>query len=853
MPTVSETGDAALANSLDDQDEGEDDIRSDDEEAEAAREAAQKRAQEAQAGQDDFEMADGEEAAAAQATAAANEDIDIVAVDEDDPLDAFMKDLEVPAAPGFITAKRYTTSRSKEPQVFNNSDDEADLDAVGQNTDDILAIAAKRKKKEIPTVDHSKIEYEPFRKAFYNESVELSDLTEDDTDMLRAELDNIVVKGGNAPKPIQQWSQGGFGAQILDVIRDRKFEKPTPVQAQTLPAIMSGRDTIGIARTGSGKTVAYLLPMFRHIKDQRPLDNLEGPIALIMAPTRELATQIHHECKPYTKALNLRAVCAYGGAPIKDQIADLKRGAEILVCTPGRLIDLLTANSGRVTNLKRVTYVVLDEADRMFDMGFEPQITKILGNIRPDKQTVLFSATFPEKLEKLARKVLTKGLVITVGGKSAVPPEVTQVVEVRERSTRFHRLLALLGDLHAQSEENLSLVFVQEQATADRLALELNKKGFPTNSIHGGKEQIDRDQIISDYKAGHWPIIIATSVAARGLDVKQLKLVVNYDSPTHKEDYVHRCGRTGRAGNTGTAVTFITPEEDRFASALIAALTDSNQDVPEALTKLAQDFEEKVKAGQAKKMGSGFGGRGIERYDASRDAERARERKQYKTGDEPDEDEEEDGKDEKSKKKQSEVDKLVAKATGQVRAIDNKENEESKNEDQGLIPSALNDHLTRAMKVEKKVNAPKAAVAVNDPLARAAAAAASINSRVGGRGSARAGYPVDNRGPDAGLFHATLEINDFPQKARWAVTNRTNVAKILEASGTSITSKGTYYAKGSEPGPNDQPKLYILVEGDTEPIVETAMSELTRLLKEGTIAAMEEEVRRPTTGRYSVI
>ena len=179
---------------------------------------------------------------------------------------------------------------------------------------------------------------------------------------------------------------------------------------------MSGRNVIGVAKTGSGKTIAFLLPMFRHIKDQRPLEPLEGPISLIMTPTRELAVQIHKECRPFLKALNLRvciasicfactnldvspqAVCAYGGSPIKDQIADLKRGAEIIVCTPGRMIDLLAANSGRVTNLKRVTYVVLDEADRMFDMGFEPQVMRIIGNVRPDRQTVLFSATFPRQV-----------------------------------------------------------------------------------------------------------------------------------------------------------------------------------------------------------------------------------------------------------------------------------------------------------------------------------------------------------------------------------------------------------------------------------------------------------------------
>ncbi|KAI6867680.1 P-loop containing nucleoside triphosphate hydrolase protein [Hortaea werneckii] len=846
LPSLAdEPGDTAPADDVDDQDDVGDEIRSDEEEAEAAREAAQKRAQEAQAEQHDVVMTQSEEAKPEP-----DPDVKMGEEEEIDPLDAFMNELAVPQDP----APTLPPSRTKknDVQVFNNDDDD-DLTAVGDNTDDILALAAKRKKKDIPTVNHEKVEYEPFRKSFYSEPVELAEMSKEDLDILRADLDNITVRGKEPPKPILKWSQGGFGAQMLDVIRDMGFEKPTPIQSQTLPAIMSGRDTIGIAKTGSGKTVAYLLPMFRHIKDQRPLEKLDGPIGIVLAPTRELATQIHRDCKPYLKALNLRAVCAYGGAPIKDQIAELKRGAEIVVCTPGRMIDLLAANSGRVTNLKRVTYCVLDEADRMFDMGFEPQITKVMNNIRPDRQTVLFSATFPKSMEALARKALTKPLEIVVGGRSVVAAEITQMIEVRPDEKKFTRLLQLLGDLHEVDEDARTLIFVERQETADGMLKDLNRKGYPTVSIHGGREQVDRDQAINDFKAGVFPVMVATSVAARGLDVKQLKLVVNYDSPNHVEDYVHRAGRTGRAGNTGTAVTFVTPEQDRFASFLIRALKDSNQDIPEDLQKLEEVHQERVKAGDAKKAGSGFGGRGIERLDAARDAERARERKQYKTGEEGEEEEEEG---EKKEGKQSEVDKLVAKATGKTTERDNQPAEKPAQESaQPLIPTALSDHLNNAMKVQKAATPPPPSSGPkgNDPLAKVNAAVANINSRLGARGATRPGAPIDNRGPDAGAFHATLEINDFPQKARWGVTNRTNVAKILEATGTSITNKGTFYAKGQEPEPGQQPKLYILVEGDTEVMVENAMRELTRLLKEGTVAALESEARAPASGRYNVV
>ena len=251
------------------------------------------------------------------------------------------------------------------------------------------------------------------------------------------------------------------------------------------------------------------------------------------------------------------------------------------------MIDLLTANSGRVTNLKRVTYLVLDEADRMFDMGFEPQVMKIVNNIRPDRQTVLFSATFPKQMDSLARKILRKPLEITVGGRSVVAAEIDQIVEVREEDTKFNRLLEILGQTYNEDPESRTLIFVDRQEAADNLLRELMRKGYLCMSLHGGKDQIDRDQTIADFKSGVVPIVIATSVAARGLDVKQLKLVINYDAPNHMEDYVHRAGRTGRAGNKGTCVTFITPEQDRYSVDIYRALKASNATVPKELEDLA--------------------------------------------------------------------------------------------------------------------------------------------------------------------------------------------------------------------------------------------------------------------------
>ncbi|KAJ6131179.1 Pre-mRNA-processing ATP-dependent RNA helicase prp5 [Penicillium sp. IBT 18751x] len=767
-------------------------------------------------------------------------------VDEEeiDPLDAFMSDLADKAPPKkTFGAKSGKKKDSTPPQAIFGDEDDVDITAVGEeDADDVLAMANKKKKKEIPTIDHKKIEYEPFRRKFYNEPSHLAEMTEEETANLRLELDGIKVRGLDIPKPVQKWSQCGLGMQTLEVVDKLGYEGLTSIQAQAIPAIMSGRDVIGVAKTGSGKTIAFLIPMFRHIKDQRPLENMEGPIALIMTPTRELATQIHKDCKPFLKALGLRAVCAYGGAPIKDQIAELKRGAEIVVCTPGRMIDLLAANGGRVTNLRRVTYVVLDEADRMFDMGFEPQVMKIMANIRPDKQTVLFSATFPRNMEALARKTLKKPVEIVVGGKSVVAPEITQIVEVRNEDEKFFRLLELLGNLYADdaNEDCRTLIFVEKQESADNLLRELMRKGYPCMSIHGGKDQVDRDSTIEDFKAGIFPILTATSVAARGLDVKQLKLVVNYDAPNHLEDYVHRAGRTGRAGNTGTAVTFLTEDQERYSVDIAKALKQSGQEIPEPVQKMVDSFLEKVRAGKEKASTSGFGGKGLERLDQERETARNRERRTYKTGDGDDEEEEKD-----EKTKQADEDRFN-KALSQVQSA------AAPSAPSGPLPGVpkgidLDGKIT-VHKTEKDPNAPS-----KNALDKVGSAVADIHARLSKAGVMRSGVPIDNRGPDAGAFHATLEINDFPQKARWAVTNRTNVAKILEATGTSITTKGNFYAAGKEPGPNDLPKLYILVEGETEISVTTAMRELMRLLKEGTIAAADSDARAPASGRYNVV
>ncbi|KAF2472295.1 P-loop containing nucleoside triphosphate hydrolase protein [Lindgomyces ingoldianus] len=762
-------------------------------------------------------------------------DNDAASAEEDDvdPLDAFMAGLE----PG-------AEARGLHGQTMFEDDNELTMDAV--QSEDILAIAAaKKKKREMKTVNHAEITYEPFRKSFYSEPAEVTLMDEDEVANLRFELDGIKVTPDDAPRPVTKFAQMGLLQQTLDVFANLGYDRPTAIQCQAIPIAESGLDMIGVAKTGSGKTIAFGIPLIRHILDQPHLKTGEGPIVLILAPTRELAVQIVRELKPFLKASDLKAACAYGGAPIKDQIAEIKRGGiHVLCATPGRLIDLLQSNSGRVLNFRRVTYVILDEADRMFDMGFEPQVMKIMAQIRPDRQTALFSATFPKTMAALARKILTHPVEVIIGGKSVVAPEIKQIVTIvpPNPEEKMKQLLLQLGKLFDEHEEDdaRALIFVEKQTAAEDLLPKITKRGYPCNTIHGKKDQSDRTDAINDFKNGALPVLIATSVAARGLDVPQLKLVINYDCPSHLEDYVHRCGRTGRAGNTGTAVTLIElPGQERFAHHLVKALKESNQTVPDDLLKVEATFHKKIAAGEEKAYG-GFGGKGLERIDEKRNKERRREKQAFKAGDDADESEDEELEIPTVKKNVAEATKPATPAAVATPVA----MEEEKPAWMKLLEGKIivnkterpSDNMSKPLTAMEKVKM----------------ASQAVNSRLSKKGMIHHGQPIDNKGPDAGAYHSTIEINDFPQKARWAVTNRTNVAKILEATGTSITTKGTYYPAGKQPGEGDLPKLYILVEGDTETVVTSAMMELTRLLKEGTMAT-DDAPARGATGRYSVV
>ncbi|KAK8976615.1 hypothetical protein V6N11_057215 [Hibiscus sabdariffa] len=681
-----------------------------------------------------------------------------------------------------------------------------------EDDDEFMKRVKKTKAEKLSIVDHSKIDYKPFRKNFYIEVKEISRMTPEEVAAYRKELE-LKLHGKDVPKPIKTWHQTGLTSKILETIRKHNFEKPMPIQAQALPTIMSGRDCIGIAKTGSGKTLAFVLPMLRHIKDQPPVVAGDGPIGLIMAPTRELVQQIHSDIKKFTKALGIRCVPVYGGSGVAQQISELKRGTEIVVCTPGRMIDILCTSGGKISNLRRVTYLVMDEADRMFDMGFEPQITRIVQNIRPDRQTVLFSATFPRQVEILARKVLNKPVEIQVGGRSVVNKDITQLVEMRPESERFLRLLELLGEWY---EKGKILIFVHSQEKCDALFRDLLKHGYPCLSLHGAKDQTDRESTISDFKSNVCNLLIATSVAARGLDVKELELVINFDVPNHYEDYVHRVGRTGRAGRKGCAITFISEDDARYAPDLVKALELSEQVVPDDLKALADGFMAKVNQGLEQAHGTGYGGSGFkfnEEEDEKRKAAKKAQAKEY--GFEEDKSDSED-EDEGVRKAGGDISQQTALAQIAAMAAASKASAglmQNPLSSAQLLPNAV---LPISLPGVLGVSIPGTAAVVagsgipglpNEEAARKAALQAALNLQ---HNLAKIQADVM---PEH--YEAELEINEFPQNARWKVTHKETLGPISEWTGAAITTRGQYFPPGRIPGPGER-KLYLFIEGPTE-------------------------------------
>jgi len=765
-------------------------------------------------------------------------------------------------------AKKKPSLNINKPEVMEQNQDgleysSEDEKKKGGDLADNLQKLKEKGKKDLAKIDHKGIEYPPFRKAFYHEVPEIAKMTDAEVEEYRIEMEGIRTKGKDVPRPIKNWPQCGVSSKILQLLKKYAYEKPTPIQAQGIPVCMSGRDIMGIAKTGSGKTLAFLLPLFRHIADQDDLEEGDGPIAVIMTPTRELCLQIGKECRKFTKAVNARAVCVYGGTGISEQIAELKRGAEVIVCTPGRMIDMLAANSGKVTNLRRVTYLVLDEADRMFDMGFEPQVMKVLENCRPDCQKVMFSATFPRQMEALARKILDRPVEVQVGGRSVVAKEVEQHVVVIDEDNKFLKLLEVVG---RYAEEGSIIVFVDKQEHADGLLKDLMNASYSScASLHGGIDQYDRDSTIAMFKKGETKILVATSVCARGLDVKNLILVVNYDCPNHYEDYVHRVGRTGRAGNSGYAYTFITPEQDWYSNDVIKALELSDSLVPQELRDLFTVYKERMESeGKKVRTGGGFGGTGF-KFDAA-EAQYTTEKKKFQKAalglqDSDDEDVEEEI--------DAQIETLLAAkrtvknidAATMANVVGNGPNA-AKPGEKGPTSDKLELAKKLASKIKLKDKDSMTQQATEDFLNKGEGgnkiSAKSVADHLAAKLNAKLNYiPTEEalKPEEGGIFQKfeeELEINDFPQQARWKVTSKEALAQIAEYSEAGLTVRGQYFAPGKTP-PEGERKLFLALESTQELAVQKAKVEITRLLKEELLKLQTSAIHHINKGRYQVL
>ena len=556
--------------------------------------------------------------------------------DDDDPLEAFMANVQAQ-----VTKEAATIGlNDARPEIVSSVDEYADYNDKGSkdiNGGDEVGVGAsigigdddagydsdglpingrkdgeKSRVEPLPPVDHNAIHYRPFRRNFYVVHPTVAAMDESAVDLLREGLE-VSVLGDDVPRPIETFDQSSLPPLLLKEVTKLGYEKPTSIQAQALPIALSGRDMIGLAKTGSGKTLAFLFPMITHILDQPQMQVGDGPIGLVLSPTRELASQIYVEAKKFAKLFNMRVCAVFGGAGKWEMTKALKEAPEIVVATPGRLIGLIRNKS---TNLQRCTIVVLDEADRMFEMGFEYQMRSIINNVRPDRQTLLFSATMKRKVEGFAREILTDPVRVVVGTIGQANPDIRQVVEFVPNADAKWPWLAARADEYVA--EGKVLIFVLSKVGTEELAAALRQHfarrqlDVGVECLHGDKDQGARTAAMRAFKSGvEASILVATDIASRGLDVKDVRTVVNYDVAKNIETYVHRIGRTGRMGLDGvvpgTAYTLVTPADGAFAVDLVHNLRLSGQPVPPALLGLA---EKDPKWSRARGGGGNFGGGG---------------------------------------------------------------------------------------------------------------------------------------------------------------------------------------------------------------------------------------------------
>uniref|UniRef100_A0A7N0SW16 DEAD-box ATP-dependent RNA helicase 21 n=1 Tax=Kalanchoe fedtschenkoi TaxID=63787 RepID=A0A7N0SW16_KALFE len=425
----------------------------------------------------------------------------------------------------------------------------------------------------------------------------LEEMTERDWRIFREDF-NISYKGSKIPRPMRNWAESKLTPELLKAVERVGYDKPSPIQMAAIPLGLQQRDVIGIAETGSGKTAAFVLPMLTYISRLPPMteeNEAEGPYAVVMAPTRELAQQIEDETVKFAHYLGIKVVSIVGGQSIEEQGFKIRQGCEVVIATPGRLIDCLER---RYAVLNQCNYVVLDEADRMIDMGFEPQVVGVLeampsSNLKPENEdeeldekkiyrtTYMFSATMPPAVERLARKFLRNPVVVTIGTAGKATDLISQYVIMMKESDKMYKLQKLLDELG----DKTAIVFVNTKKTADGVSKALDKAGYRVTTLHGGKSQEQREISLEGFRTKRYNVLVATDVAGRGIDIPDVAHVINYDMPGNIEMYTHRIGRTGRAGKTGVATTFLTLHDTEVFYDLKQMLVQSNSPVPPELAR----------------------------------------------------------------------------------------------------------------------------------------------------------------------------------------------------------------------------------------------------------------------------
>ncbi|XP_062940592.1 probable ATP-dependent RNA helicase DDX53, partial [Cynocephalus volans] len=432
----------------------------------------------------------------------------------------------------------------------------------------------------------------PIKKDFYTESKATSSMSKEQVDKWRKENYNVMCddlkddEKRPIPNPACEFEDAFRPyTELMKSITRAGFQKPTPIQAQAWPIALKGVDLIGVAQTGTGKTLSYLMPGFIHL-DGQPIsrEQRNGPGMLVLTPTRELALQVEAECSKYSYK-GLKSICIHGGRNREGQIQGITKSVDIIIATPGRLNDL---QMNKFVDLRSITYLVLDEADKMLHLGLEHQIKKILLDVRPDRQTVMTSATWPDSVRRLAQSYLKEPMIVYVGTLDLVA--VNTVKQNIIVTTEAEKRALIQEFLENMSPKDKVIVFVNRKLAVDDLSSDFGIQGLPVQSLHGDRELCDREEALEDFKSGKVKILITTDLVSRGLDVNDITHVYNYDFPQNIEEYIHRVGRTGRAGKTGTSISLITQDNSKIANELIQILKRANQSVPEDLVAMAKRY-----------------------------------------------------------------------------------------------------------------------------------------------------------------------------------------------------------------------------------------------------------------------